>query len=496
MKVSTTHLLACAAMAAALAASPASAQQDIESRILDLEQQIKLLKTQLEAQVKQAQETADQAAAKAKDDGGVKVKMKGPAPTFESEDGRFKMSIVGRIHWDAAWYNQDDNSQVIGGMVVNPTVVPDLNSGTNLRRARLGVEGIIEKDWEYNLVFDAGDSSAGNFQIDEIFLGYNGIKPLRLRVGRHKTPNGFDELTSSNDIPFIERSSTNNAALGPAGAKHVGLSANAHGDFWWAGLGVFGADWNQQTDDEQVSVNGRLAIAPLRMGNEYALHIGASGYHVFEPNQQNGANTITFSDRPNIRVDSNQWISASTTSADSAYMVGLEAAGQYQNLWLNGEVNWFGYDEYFNPNDLRSQRGEQDFMGYYLQAGWVITGEPRPYSMSKAAWSGIKPANPFSIENAGWGAWELVGRYDAVDLNDQENSFASDGTFLGTRGGEQEAYTVGLNWWVNDYIAFKLNYIHVDVDRIGGTANCSTGVNCPSAGDTFDVFALRTQVKW
>ena len=488
-------LLAGAAVAVALAAPPAFAQQDLESRIRDLEQNLELLKKQLEAQVQQAQQTADEAAAKAMDEGGVKVKMKGPAPTFESEDGKYSLSVTGRIHWDGAWYDQEDNTQQLNGVNVNPTVVNDLNSGTNLRRARLGVNGVIDEVWDYELVIDAGDSSAADVQIDQIWLAYTDLEPVTLKLGRHKTPNGFDELTSSNDIPFIERSSTNNLATGPAGAKRVGLSGVASGDFWWAGAGVFGANWNEEADDEQVSVNGRLAFAPIRMKNEYALHIGASGYHIFEPNQ-GAANTIRFRDRPNIRVDANRWVDANTSFGDSGYMVGLEAAGQYQNFWINGEYNWFGYEEKFNPNDSRRQRGEQDFYGYYVQAGWVMTGEPRPYSMSKAAWSGVKPDNPFSLANMGWGAWELAFRYDYVDLNDGEHSFAPDGTFLGTRGGEQETYTAGLNWYVNDYIRFMFNWIHADIDRIGTNNDCATGANCPSSGDVFDVYAMRAQVKW
>jgi phosphate-selective porin OprO/OprP len=503
MKTLRTKLLAGAAVAVALAAPPALAQQDLETRVKELEQEVQLLRKQLGAQVQRAQATADEAAAKAMDEGGVKVKMKGPAPTFESEDGRYTMSITGRIHWDAAFYDQEDNSQQVGGVISNPVIVPDLNSGTNLRRARLGVNGRVDEVWRYELVLDAGDSSAGDVQIDQIWLAYTGFDPLTLKLGRHKTPNGFDERTSSNDIPFIERSSANNLATGFGGGKRVGVSGVAHGDFWWAGLGVFGADWDEEADDEQLSVNGRLAFAPIRMDKEYALHIGASGYHVFEPNQ-GSSNTIRFRDRPNIRVDANRWVDAHTTFGDSAYMVGLEAAAQYRNFWINGEYNWFGFDETYNPHDSNSQRGSQDFNGYYVQAGWVMTGEPRPYSMSKAAWSGVKPDNPFSLDNMGWGAWELAFRYDHVDLNDNENSFASDGTFLGTRGGEQQTYTVGLNWWVNNYVAFKFNWIHVDVDRIVGPggvceeipdSSCVLGVDT-SAGDNFDVFGMRAQVKW
>jgi Phosphate-selective porin O and P len=58
------------------------------------------------------------------------------------------------------------------------------------------------------------------------------------------------------------------------------------------------------------------------------------------------------------------------------------------------------------------------FNGGYVEVGWVMTGEPIPYYVARAAWAGPKVDHPFSLADGGIGAWELAARYSTVDLND------------------------------------------------------------------------------
>jgi phosphate-selective porin len=92
-------------------------------------------------------------------------------------------------------------------------------------------------------------------------------------------------------------------------------------------------------------------------------------------------------------------------------------------------------------------------------------------------------------------------RYSHVDLNDEENTFLTDATgtsqFVGVRGGEESNFTVGLNWYINDWIRLMFNYIHVDVDRLTAPAvGTGPGTAGLSSGDSFDIYALRMQFKW
>ena len=123
----------------AIGAPEAKAQnmQEIQAQIDQMQATIKALQKQVEdakAQASAAQTTADSAKGSDLD---LKVKWKG-APELSSGDGKFKMKVRGRLEVD---YNHADQDTRI-------TSFPDV-SATELRRARLGVEGIIYYDWKY-----------------------------------------------------------------------------------------------------------------------------------------------------------------------------------------------------------------------------------------------------------------------------------------------------------------------------------------------------------
>lgn len=468
--------LMAAAVAAPPAAPPAAAQEDLADRVQELEQELELLRRQLESQIggnmeaanaaaEAAQAAGEAARAAGEGGGGPGVEMKGPEPTFASEDGGFTMSVTGRVHWDVGFYDEAEGQ--------------DLNDGSNLRRARLGVKGRIMKAWGYNLVLDGGDSAADDVDIDTAFVTYKGLKPIALTLGQHKAPLTLEDRTSSNDIPFIERSLGTNMFVGPAGGKRFGISAVGNTDMIWAGAGVFGEKLGVDAGDgadEQWSFAGRLAVAPVNE-KSHGVHLGASGWLVPEPTEtvesrddegegtglyENGK--CRFRDRPEFRVDSNRHIDTKSVTAENCYGVGGEFAAWSTPFWVASELHRFGFDELGG-----GAATERSFDALYLQAGWVLTGEGRPYSMKKAAWSGVKPANPVGAEG-GMGAVELLGRYSHVDLTDIDR-------------GEQTNYTLGVNWWLNNWVALKFNYIDASVETGGEETE-------------FDIFGLRTQVKW
>jgi phosphate-selective porin OprO/OprP len=95
----------------------------------------------------------------------------------------------------------------------------------------------------------------------------------------------------------------------------------------------------------------------------------------------------------------------------------------------------------------------------------------------------ISPRNP--VGTGGFGAWELVARYDELDLWD--NSAASEvGSVTDLRGTESENWTIGVNWYVNDNIRFMANYVDSDIKDSAGNNN---------TGD-IKLFILRGQVAF
>src|SRR3546814_17416156 len=79
---------------------------------------------------------------------------------------------------------------------------PALGFTNELRRARLGVEGTIPGGFEYKL---EADFASGDVEVTDALLAYEHGQ-LKLTVGQHNNFQGLEEMSSSNDISFIERS--------------------------------------------------------------------------------------------------------------------------------------------------------------------------------------------------------------------------------------------------------------------------------------------------
>jgi phosphate-selective porin OprO/OprP len=95
---------------------------------------------------------------------------------------------------------------------------------------------------------------------------------------------------------------------------------------------------------------------------------------------------------------------------------------------------------------------------------------------------------PFDPASGNWGGWELAARYSDLDLNWHEGAAGTTciGPLLGcVRGGEERIWTVGLNWYFNNNILLRFNYLNIDVDRLSATG--------AEIGQTINAYALRLQ---
>ena len=105
--------------------------------------------------------------------------------------------------FDAAFYDQDKNN---------------LGDGTELRSARLDVEGILHGDFGYEFEIDFADGEAN---IKDAVLSYEALWPAKIMIGQFKEPFSLEELTRSKYITFMERSLPNEFAPG----RSIGFGA-------------------------------------------------------------------------------------------------------------------------------------------------------------------------------------------------------------------------------------------------------------------------------
>ncbi len=434
--------------------------------------------------------------------------------TIASADGRNTIAFRSLVQADAAWYDQDRALPLAVDYRRGSTGAPpnrenngarDLSSGIYFRRARFGFEGIFNRDFNYRVTVElggAGTETQG--RVNDAWISYTGIAPFTFQVGAFTPPTNLDDGTSADDTLFMERGSATELSRTLGGADgRIGAGVRAAGARW---MGAFNYTSRTIADvevfDSQSALLARAAFLALA-ASDYNLHLGASASYVLHPADQGvdatGARyAIRLRDRPELRVDSTRLIDTSNIDAEHAYVYGVELAGNWRNFQAQAEHFWFGVE--------RPSSAAQDpkFGGYYVQGSWLLTGESRRYVMANGSYQSLRPRKPFSA-SGGIGAWELALRFSHADFNFEEGAIGTAPSADAVRGGEQDVWTLGVNWYVTPNVKFMLNYLRVDVDRLNpaGPGNATPFGPAPATppigvqiGQKFNAVALRTQFNF
>ena len=102
---------------------------------------------------------------------------------------------------------------------------------------------------------------------------------------------------------------------------------------------------------------------------------------------------------------------------------------------------------------------------WQISGSWVLTGED-------ASYTGINPRHPFDPRNGQWGALQLVGRYASLDVDDAAFGGAANIRLADptkSASGAQ-AWSVGLNWYLNKNIRANLSYSRTTFSSYAGSS--------------------------
>lgn len=386
-----------------------------------------------------------------------------------SADKNFAMNIGGRLHMDATASNNDD-------FIKDGTHVEN-NDGTEIRRARIRVAGTFFKDWNFVGDYDFADN---NVAVKDLFLSYKGFDIGTITVGQQKQSFSHEVWASSNDMMFTERSSMS-ALTFPVIDRAIGLRFDTHGKNWSAAVGGFGdtinANSNKSNADEGWGIAGRATYNPYLRKNKL-IHLGVAGAYR-QPNDNGDIMDKTdkgleFS-YETTHMSNLKLVDAGIENIDHVALFGAEAAGMWGPFSVESEYTraWVQRNEASGDPAL----ADLSFDGWYVQAGYTLTGESRTYQSRDGRFVRLKPAQDFSLANGGWGAWEVAARYGAVDLNDQD-----------ILGGSQSDITLALNWYVNENVRFM-----ADWTRFLSVSDSEVTRTDGSQPEDLDVFTLRSQ---
>ncbi len=518
MRVASVHAAALALLTISIAANAAQSPsvdalaEQLQKLQDTLAKQQELLQAQ-SAEIERLREQINASRLSAQDT--AKVTMNGARPTIASADGHNSFAPRAVVQLDIADHREakegplttDFRRGSIGGTGNRETdAARDFSDGAYFRRARLGIEGTIARDFNYRLMLELGGSGTeGPTRINDVFIAYTGFAPFTIQLGAFSPPANMDDGTSVDSSLLIERATPSELSRTLGGADgRIGLGVRGSGPRWMGALTLTTRTVNDaEVFDSQLAVVARFAGLIAR-SEDYNVHAGFSGTHVFEPADQGssatGARTpIRFRDRPEIRVDSTRLIDTGTIDADSAYVAGVELGANWKNFYLQGENFWFGI-----ARPGASPLPDPSFGGYYVQGSWLITGESRRYDPATGAFQAPRPLVPFTAYG-GTGAWELALRYSQMDLNYHEGFAGFEPLADGVRGGEQSIWTFGLSWYMNPSVRLLFNYLRVDVDRLNPASLLNPQPFGPAPGtpplgvqigQDLDIFAIRSQFSF
>jgi phosphate-selective porin OprO/OprP len=348
---------------------------------------------------------------------------------FETADKKFQTHVGGRIQIDASNFTESKDMKEEFGSFQN---------GAELRRARLQVDGLLYGRVDYMIEYDfaTGQAEAKDVYLGLIDLPYVG----NLRVGHFKEPFSLEEVTSDNYITFMERALPN--AFAPSrNMGAMGFNAVLDERMTWA-LGAFRSSsdaFAQDQEDGGWAGTGRITGLPLWLDDGRSLvHLGtAVSYRDPQGEAERFRSRPEAHQAPDV-VDTGNFM------ADDVARFGGELAAVHGPAWFQGE---------FIDTLTDGDGPQRNLYGYYVQAGWFLTGENRPYKRETGVFDRVRPRHSFLVDG-GPGAWELAARWSSLDLDSGA-----------VRGGQVHDVTVGVNWYLNPNTRVTGNYVFAD--RIG-----------------------------
>ncbi len=349
-----------------------------------------------------------------------------------SDDGDYSLSVGGRIQLDYNRYKDVINKDEFR-----------TDEEWFYRRVRLELKGKI-KDFKFVYSSNHLDSKEDNWDedsTDKAYLTYTGFgKKALISVGQQKEDFGLEDTGSSKWTTAIERSLPSNA-YDTGDNRAVKLHGNTD-MYTYSLVYAYDENVNEPNDALDHAWTGRFVVRPI-MEEDRMLHLGA-GY------TRRDGDFDGFGSRLGIRGGHNKLankVSAEYNDgiADEMEVWNLEAAASLGSVHLMAE--------YFDGRlDGKGENSNIDTDGYYMQAGWIVTGESRSYKTSSASFDKVKPSRE-------WGAVELFARYDYLDVSDNDHD-----PLVKVVAGKGKTWTTGVNWYLTKYMKFSVNYIHAKVD--------------------------------
>jgi len=469
----------------ALCVSNAYAEGSDSDRIVQLQKMLETQQKMMQEQQWQMNAMADELKGLQQKPAAVTSPKDGIG--LKSSDGDFTIKLHGLVQADY----RDVNADTVNLATANTSVT----SGWMVRKARPWIEGTLFGWIDYKLTPEFatttsnvatvstgtstvnGSTTIGSPEVIDAYFDAK-FKPwLKLRVGKFKPFVGLARLQSDVDGKFLEQSfvTANLLPQRDVGASLFGdvLDGKLNYAVGYSNGVIDGGDQSVALDsNNDKEFTARVFAQPFK-GNGSALAglgVGLAGTSI----NQRGANTNSgTSQLPSFRSFSQlNFFSYTTTAGQAAYADGQRTRWSPQMYYYYGPFGLMA--EYARESQAVTRSTNHQTLdndAWQATFSYLLTGED-------ASYGGVKPQQAFNPNGGGWGAWELVARLSEMNIDDK--AFIGTSTTrlsnIATSAKTAKAWGVGVNWYLNNYTRFSLDYENTSFDggAAGSAANGTT----------------------
>jgi phosphate-selective porin OprO/OprP len=420
-----------------------------------------------------------------------------------SRDQSYKMKFTGYIQLD-------------GRFPDTPTASTFL-----IRRARPTVEGTLAKYYNFKLQPDFG---MGKVTLMDAYMDLAYFGDLSTtRLGKFKVPQDIEYLMSSVYLPFIERALTVN--LMPQRDVGVMMYGSPFGGILDYSFGVWNGDdrteWTDKSKDSDTDNNkdkdfgGRLQLSPFKKSdNKWLKGVQLAGWFNYGREDDaydlgKGKSVLNYTTGPGTTFFRTYSGTPGTNPAVDIYAVrqdGNRLRVGTDAVWLVGPLRLLSEFDVMDTGLTRQigragpgntpifARENIPTSAWYVQAGWMLTGEENTLI-------NLKPKKNFDPKKGTWGAFEVAARYSRLEIGSAmfdthpgqlTPMFAAPGSAKRT-----SEITLGLNWYLNPNVKLMFDWDHYNFEGGGITVSPTSGIGPAHTNiNSEDAFMFRSQILW
>ena len=442
-------------------ADDAADLQALKQTIQELDQKIKILERK--------NEIADEDAAAAKK--STPLVVAGDSGfSIKSADNQFQYNLKGLVQLDYRTFNQ-------------ATLRQGATNGFDARLIRPTFEGTLYGKYDFRFTPEFGESdvqtstnaaTGSNNNKTRIVDAYveGRFQPwLKVRVGKFTPYVGLERLQANQDTKWIERSYVSNN-ITPTRDEGISVGGDVLGNKLNYAVGVYNGVIDGGESSTGVDGNNNKDLALRLFATPFRDDVNVLqglGFGIASTYGSANGNT-TASNLPSYKTPGQQvnFFSYTNTRATGTHLrIVPQAYYYYGPLGVIAEYasveQGVAGTSTSGATANSNQKNNLQNDAWQVAVSYLLTGED-------ASYKGVKPKSNFDTATSGWGAWEILARYQENNIDDNAFTTATAVKYASPTSNAKSAKTwgIGLNWYLNQYVKVATDYEQTSFDGGGG----------------------------